>query len=180
MTAPDPLECLALRTVLDERLCTALESEHCHRCQLCPGSCACTVAPELKPGKYRVTVELDVDEHGFVYPHDTTQMLTADWWLKHNASFVDTSAYNAMLAGRRNRAAETERLRGQVQQLQAEVNRLTASPDPAMIPSARELVDAWNRRTPDEQLALAAPFLERQEHAIRCAMGRCTTKEPTE
>jgi hypothetical protein len=41
VTAPDPLECLALRTVLDERLCTALESEHCETCQLCPGHCAC-------------------------------------------------------------------------------------------------------------------------------------------
>lgn len=58
MTAPDPLECLALRTVLDERLCTALESEHCERCQLCPGNCACTPATEWKQGD-RVRITFD-------------------------------------------------------------------------------------------------------------------------
>jgi hypothetical protein len=58
VTAPDPLECLALRTVLNERLCTALESEHCETCQLCPGSCACTPATDWTKGD-RVRVTFD-------------------------------------------------------------------------------------------------------------------------
>jgi hypothetical protein len=61
--------------------------------------------------------------------------------------------------------------------LLVEIRRLTASPDPAHLPSARDLVDAWNRRAADEQLALADRFLELQRHALRCAQGRCTTKE---
>lgn len=157
MTAPDPLECMAVRAAHDESLCSEPESAHCQRCELCPGACICP--RELTPGKYRMAVEVEVDEHGFIYPHDTALMLTAEWWQQRNASFTETSAYAAILAGRRNRAAETERLRGQVQEQQAELNRLTVSPDPAMLPSARELVDAWNRRTDTEQLALADQFL---------------------
>jgi hypothetical protein len=124
VTAPDPLECLALRTVLDERLCTALESEHCERCQLCPGACVCPAAPEFKPGRYRLSVDVEIDEHGLLYPHDTGAMHTVEWWLKRNASLITGEDHAAILAGRRNQLAETDRLRAQVQTLQAEVNRL--------------------------------------------------------
>ena len=57
MTAPDPLECLALRTVLNERLCTALESEHCVKCQMCPGACDHRPVEWKKGDRVRVTFE---------------------------------------------------------------------------------------------------------------------------
>ena len=84
MTGPDPLECLALRTVLDERLCTALESDHCEKCGLCPG-CACPqtewkkgdrvriafdavylIEPSIKPDRYALVVLPGTDLDGNV------------------------------------------------------------------------------------------------------------------
>ncbi|GHH57535.1 hypothetical protein [Lentzea cavernae] len=59
MTAPDPLECLALRAGHDQRLCTALESEHCETCQLCPGHCACHQLADHLPKGTRVRVTFD-------------------------------------------------------------------------------------------------------------------------
>lgn len=41
LTAPDPLECMAVRAAHDESLCNEPESAHCPQCELCPGSCIC-------------------------------------------------------------------------------------------------------------------------------------------
>lgn len=81
---------------------------------------------DLKPGRYRMTAEVEIDEYGVIRPHDTAQMFLVDWWRKRGASVITTDAYAAILAGRRNRVAEHGQLRARVQVLQAEVNRLNA------------------------------------------------------
>jgi len=104
------------------------------------------------------------------------QWLTAalDAFAQHGGAM----SWEALLSVMSHSTAEYHRanVTASVAPLQDEIRRLTASPDPAMLPSARELVDAWNRRTGDEQLALAEKWLGHQQAAVRCAMGQCTTK----
>jgi hypothetical protein len=150
----DPLDCLNSRVAGGEPECHELDSAHCEGCALCPGFCTCH-----KPT-----------------PLDEAMLAAAlDAFARHGGA-VSWRALDDVIS---HHTAESYRgdVTAAIAPLQAEIRRLTASPDPAMLPSARELVDAWNRRTDDEQLALAAQFLERQEHALRCALGRCTTKE---
>lgn len=42
---------------------------------------------DLKPGKYRMTVEVEVDEEGYLLPHDSGEMFMADWWVQNEATF---------------------------------------------------------------------------------------------
>lgn len=62
-----------------------------------------------------------------------------------------------------------------VDPMRAEIDRLTASPDPSTEPTARDLVDLWNRLTDTERLAAAARWLDDTRHAQagyhRCLMG---------
>ncbi len=159
MTTPDPMDplvCINTRLAGGDPTCNTLESDHCDGCRMCPGhgNCVCRNATPLD--KLWLTAALNA-------------------YAQHGGA-VSWRALNDVIS---HHTAESYRgdVAAAIAPLQAEIRRLTASPDPAMLPSARELVDAWNRRTPDEQLALAAQFLDRQEHAVRCAMGRCTTKE---
>jgi hypothetical protein len=84
VTAPDPLECLALRTANDERLCNALESEHCEKCQMCPGSCACPppvrveVHAEWRGGSADEIYEYDRAEWDAMTPPERAAMLEAE------------------------------------------------------------------------------------------------------
>lgn len=55
----------------------------------------------------------------------------------------------------------------------AEIDRLTASPDPATHPSARNLVDLWDRLDDTERLNFAARVLDAQQANALCAIGRC-------
>lgn len=158
MTAPDPMDplvCLNTRAAGGRPTCDP-DRGHCEACELCKRACACRKLTPLDQAMLTTALDAYAQHVG-----------GADW-----KAFTDTVPQHvADNAYRCTLAAATPLL--------AEIRRLTVSPDPAMIPSARELVDAWNRRTPDEQLALAAQFLDRQEHALRCAMGRCTTKSAT-
>jgi hypothetical protein len=124
MTTPDPLVFLNSRAAGERPTCNEPDSAHCEKCQSCPGTCVCPATPELNPGRYRMSVDVEVDEHGLLYPHDTGAMHTTQWWQQRNASFTTAETHAAILAGRRNQLIETDRLRTQVQELRAEVNRL--------------------------------------------------------
>jgi hypothetical protein len=132
---------------------------------MCPGACTCCKPTPLD--KQWLIVALDA------YAKASGVGSWAAW------AAVPEDLDEAMLGGTYRVGTEVihDLIAATISPLLEEIRRLTASPDPARYPSARELVDAWNRRTDDEQLALADQFLERQEHAIRCAMGRCTTME---
>lgn len=157
MTAPDPLECLNSRAAGGPTKCGEPESAHCvDGCEMCPGACTCHRPTPLDNETLRAALDAFARHRG-----------------AHN--------WNALADVTANHVAQSYRaeVAAAIAPLQAQIRRLTASPDPAMLPSARELVDAWNRRSDDEQLALAGQFLERQQAAVCCAMGRCTTKANT-
>lgn len=147
MTAPDPLECLNSRAAAERTTCGEPGSAHCEGCTMCPGACTCYQPTPLDNETLRAALDSYAVFAGAV-----------SW-----QAYVDVTPDYIVDGARRSTAAA-------IAPLQARIRRLT------VLPSARELVDAWSRRTPDEQLALAGQFLERQEHALRCAMGRCTTK----
>lgn len=153
--APDPLECLNSRAAASEPTCGEPESAHCvDGCEMCPGACTCHKPTPLDNETLRAALDAYAARHGYSTWHAYTQA---------RSPFIWQAALNTITVA--------------IAPLQTRIRRLTASPDPARYPSARELVDAWNRRTHDEQLALADRFLELQHHAIRCAEGRRTTKE---
>lgn len=155
-TAPDPddpLVCINTRAAGGRPTCKP-DLGHCEGCELCKHACACHKPTPLDKETLRAALDAHAVRHGYSTWHAYTQT---------RSPFIWQAALNTITAA--------------IAPLQARIRRLTASPDPACMPSARELVDAWNRRTDEEQLALAAQFLERQEHALRCALGRCTTKE---
>jgi hypothetical protein len=152
MTTPDPddpLVCINTRLAGGGPTCGEPESAHCDGCRMCKHGCTCRDNDWL------------------------------DQALDAFARHAGAPSWNALVDVISHHTAENYRaeITAAIAPLQDEIRRLTASPDPARYPAARELVDAWNRRTDDEQLALADQFLERQQAALRCALGHCTTKE---
>lgn len=150
MTAPDPLECLNSRAASERTTCGEPDSAHCQDCEMCPGACTCPPPTLLDDTWLRAALD------AFAVWAGAKNWRTLDGVTEQHSADNTRAVIAAAIAP-----------------LQAEIRRLTASPAPACYPSARELVDAWNRRTEDEQLALAARFLDHQERALRCAMGSC-------
>jgi len=151
----DPLVCINARMAGEPPQCGEPDSDHCEGCLSCPGlgNCVCRNASPLD--QQWLAAALDAfAQHGGA----TSWQALADV-----SSHTTAEHYRADVA-----AAITP--------LQDEIRRLTIGSDPAMLPAARELVDGWNRRTDEEQLALAEKWLGHQQTAVRCAMGQCTTK----
>jgi hypothetical protein len=156
VTAPDPddpLVCINTRAAGGPATCEP-NLGHCARCEMCKHACTCHKLTPLDKALLASALDAYAQHVGA-----TNWKAFTDVVPQH----VADNAYECTYAA--------------VTPLLAEIRRLTASPDPARYPAARELVDAWNRRTDDEQLALADQFLERQQAALRCALGHCTTKE---
>lgn len=76
------------------------------------------------PGKYEMRATVEVDSYGLMYPHDTGEMHFVEWWAQRGAAFLDSATHAAIRDSQRAQHEETDRLRAQVQHLQAEVNRL--------------------------------------------------------
>jgi len=151
----DPVACINARMAGEPPQCGEPDSDHCEGCQSCPGlgNCVCRNASPLD--KKWLAAALDAfAQHGGA----------TNW-----QALCDVTSHHTAESYRSDVAAA-------IAPLQDEMRRLTASPDPACYPSARELVDTWNRRTDEEQLALAEKWLGHQQAAVRCAMGQCTTK----
>jgi len=148
----DPLVCINTRAAGEPSTCDP-NLGHCVRCELCKHACTCRKLTPLD--KAMLTSALDAYAQ---------HVGATDWKALTDVvpQHVADNAYECTAAA--------------VDPLLAEIRRLTTNPDPAMLPVARELVDAWNRHTDEEQLALAEKWLGHQQAAVRCAMGQCTTK----
>jgi hypothetical protein len=135
VTAPDPLVCLNSRAAAERPLCGEPDSAHCPRCQSCPGTCACSPARKWRRGDH-VRVTFDAVILGEPSINANTHMLVVlPGTDPDNApilgryrvpvdALTSQADHATILAGRRNQPIETDRLRTQVQELQAEVNRL--------------------------------------------------------
>jgi hypothetical protein len=138
VTAPtprDPLACLNSRAAAERPLCGEPDSAHCEKCQSCPGTCVCSPARKWRRGdRVRVTFDavifgeprLNAETHALVVL-PSTDLDNAPILGRYRVpvdALTSQADHAAILASRRNQLIETDRLRTQVQELQAEVNRL--------------------------------------------------------